>query len=98
MRTTRVATCLVVVLGAVLAAAPVAASPRASLRVLTFNIHHGAGADGLVDLPSALPAVRIDYVLTSPGVRVRAAQVHNAPTVVTASDHLPVSAVLTVGR
>ncbi|GIG67189.1 endonuclease/exonuclease/phosphatase family protein [Phytomonospora endophytica] len=36
--------------GAFAFAAPAAASPYATIRVATFNIHHGAGGDGLVDL------------------------------------------------
>ncbi|MDG4828357.1 endonuclease/exonuclease/phosphatase family protein [Solwaraspora sp. WMMD1047] len=58
MRTIRALTCLGLVIGAVLATAPAAAAPKNSFRALTFNIHHGAGADGLVDLDRIARVVR----------------------------------------
>lgn len=36
--------------GAIALATPASASPYATIRVATFNIHHGAGADNVVDL------------------------------------------------
>lgn len=49
---------LVVVLLSFLLATPAAAAPAAALRVLSFNIHTGIGADGELDLARTAAAIR----------------------------------------
>lgn len=66
--------------------------PRSSL--LSFGPTFGPLAAALPSFPSRLPILALDRILANPHELISGVEVHNTPLARTASDHLPVKAVI----